>query len=1275
MKMIELAHESPARNTSLRSRRSARFWSGLAALMVSFGYAAHARAQADTFPQTPNVLLLVDTSGSMEYKTSSNTFPVCRYDANGLIGSPPAQSEKSRWIDMVEILTGSIVNYDCQTIDRGSTAFKNEYAVPLVPPATSSPYDFLYADPYHRPMSGTCVVGPGSINTLNPADFPANSFKYHTFNNPSSAACNFVQTPDGILDGFKDTIRFALMTFDTDPDPSKGEFGTYSYIVGNPHTGLPAGCNTPTPMEVGARNASAPPWEGRLVAFGDPSPGSLEYQTKNQQIKQVLRASRPYGATPIAGMLSDARDFLWNDHSSDLVNTTQPFGPADDPYASCRKTSVVLLTDGQPNMDLRGHCNGSECPFDLPETVAASLLAGSGLHKPVKTTVIGFALNNLIVGGSALDCSLLKPADLDASPTSLCSANAGNAQMQACCNLGRIAVKGDDSPTAHAFFAANRDELRADISQALHDQGPATSRTQPVFSLAPATVSPTAFAASYRFLTEFKPQSLEPWSGIVTRQRWVCDAQTHVPSLQPADASQGDSFDANLNSQQGRPRTFYTVQATAVGTTVFSDRTIRPNLTTNVDGVSAQSGTFSAGDSKSAFVANTSPASMGLTATSCTAYVGTTLTALTAQQCRDRYLKWLVGDPNGTTFSRCPSTGACNLLGDVFHSTPKVVGPPSELTRDESYQAFQNTYLTRPLVLYTSSNDGFLHAFKVASNVKDDTEQVNSLKNNELWAFMPPQVLPHVSSEYPFTHQVMLDGVPVVKDVVARKTSGPYPYVFERTTADAIAGASPSVTWRTILVQSFGAGYPGYFALDITNPDPTMTINTGVGGPKFLWQITTDDAGNPLFGTGGGTPIISTLLFDDDGAGAREIPVAILPGGPGGAGNKGLLALPGCPRQTTDFSKFTDFPPRPRVPCYTANLGARSLTIVRLDTGKIIRTFRRSKTELPATIQPRVLEVPLDSPITGEPIAFPADVGAVADRVFVGDQDGTLWKADLSNFLPDQWKMTLFWDAFPAVSIHSQPAAGWSDGQPIATAPVLSVDTNNNITLAVATGDQTALGAAPNMLNYLWTLRDLPNTAHTAFQADLLWLQQFTAGERVTGPLSLFNSYLYFTSVTPPPAGLNSVCTSGNANLWGMHYLLPRDPAVGTTPADKTVGGKPAPFLAQAPFNKSPTTQSISSTELLGTSSTNQAVIFGAAVAQVPSCFDTSVGPTDSYYGGRTQISNLNPGKFQLVMQAGGGATLAADGKATPGASGSVSIDLPALATPSHIDAWASIVE
>ena len=624
--------EPSTRHPSLPRALAKRGRGAALALCACLAYSAHAAAQADVNPQMPNVLLLVDTSGSMEYKTSSNDFPICRYNATGLVPSAPATSEKSRWIDLVEVLTGSIANYDCQTIDRGSSGFKNEYKI-TGSTLSNSPYDFLYGNPYHRPMSGTCVPGPGSISSTNPSAFLSNSINYHSYNN-TAVSCSFGQSPDGILDAFQSGIRFGLMTFDTDPDPGQGELGTYSYVVGNSHTGMPDGCTSPSKMEVGARNAAAPPWEGRLIPFGNPQPGSLDYQNKNQQIQEVLRASRPYGATPIAGMLSDARDFLWNDNTFDPVDSSQRFGPSQDPYGSCRQTVLLLLSDGQPNMDLRGHCSGNNCPFQLPEDIAHDLLVPAS-HKSVKTYVVGFALNTLTVGvgagSQAVDCSTLTQADLDATPSALCTAHPENASLQACCNLARIAVAGDDATSRHAFFAADREQLRSSISNILGQQFPTTSRTPAVFSGASGSISSAlAPAASYRFFSEFTPVTLQTWSGQVTRERWTCDPTTHVASSVTPDAAKGDRFADNLNVSppQGRTRTFYTVQAADPGNGIHSDRTIRPNLGgLDPDGAGAITGTM-AGASDATFVANTSPASMGLDYTSCTTPVGTVVTTL-----------------------------------------------------------------------------------------------------------------------------------------------------------------------------------------------------------------------------------------------------------------------------------------------------------------------------------------------------------------------------------------------------------------------------------------------------------------------------------------------------------------------------------------------------------------------------------------------------------------------------------------------------------------------
>src|SRR5260221_4135750 len=95
----------------------------LVALSLASG---RALAQGDVAAPPPDVLVLVDTSGSMDYKTNSNSFPACRYSGST---TTALTSERSRWIELVEVLTGSINDYDCQRLDRNSAAFKTEYAL------------------------------------------------------------------------------------------------------------------------------------------------------------------------------------------------------------------------------------------------------------------------------------------------------------------------------------------------------------------------------------------------------------------------------------------------------------------------------------------------------------------------------------------------------------------------------------------------------------------------------------------------------------------------------------------------------------------------------------------------------------------------------------------------------------------------------------------------------------------------------------------------------------------------------------------------------------------------------------------------------------------------------------------------------------------------------------------------------------------------------------------------------------------------------------------
>ncbi len=167
---------------------------------------------------------------------------------------------------------------------------------------------------------------------------------------------------------------------------------------------------------------------------------------------------------------------------------------------------------------------------------------------------------------------------------------------------------------------------------------------------------------------------------------------------------------------------------------------------------------------------------------------------------------------------------------------------------------------------------------------------------------------------------------------------------------------------------------------------------TNPKAPRFLWQLSTDDSGTPLFGDAAPTPAIGMVEMESGGQ-IKEIAVAILPGGSAPLDT----SQPACNRQNTAHPLF--YPTgtlavRDSVRCWgSAGTGgpvgpSRSLTIVRLDTGEIIRTFRGRLDEAPAGIGSRTTQVDFDSPITGVPVPFPAGVGEVAERIYVGDADG-----------------------------------------------------------------------------------------------------------------------------------------------------------------------------------------------------------------------------------------------------------------------------------------------
>jgi type IV pilus assembly protein PilY1 len=1193
--------------------------------------------------------------------------------------------------------------------------------------------------------------------------------------NNTQPSCTFVQAPNGAIDGAATLMRFGLMTFDNDPGTGTGSTpsvlspipanttasafdGQWSYFFGwntgsTGATGWPAGCTggPTTFFELGARNPAAPPWEGRLVTFPNQAADTTATVENNQLVQLAIAAMRPYGATPMSAMFDDAEEYLWQD----------PAGPQKSDLfvqGGCRQQFIIVLTDGAPNQDLgvteslgtAGTCNGTvgghagKCPYQPAWQAAQSLFAGSDpltgrAGQSVTTYVIGFAVSTNITppippGGAPLaNCSALAKSGTDY--TVICAPDAnGNPTIAptqnayACCMLQQIAAAGQGG-TGQAYFADTPGDLNAALGAVLGQIAKQLApQTLPTYSPSVSYGGASGQGLSSMFLSSFNG-AVVPWRGDVQRQEIEC--QAGPSGLTPTPVAEntlflGDDFNTNLQGVAPSARKFMTYQLPTPGT--GAQVTIRPFLTAPDDGIPefGQSGQ-EVGLSPGNITSMTNLATeLSATNTSCENPVTHAYT-IPAAGCANVGLNFAMAqisvvsqDTSTPSFdtlfqSRCPAVGSlCNPLGAILHSTPTYSLPPSALLRDDSFQSYATgiaalgVATAREPMLYVATIDGLLHAFDATIGLPGGSAIGT---NNELWSFIPPGVFPNLISNYSAASNVLLDGTPVVKDIVWERDLGGTPLQWEQA-------------WHTMLVAGFGLGGRGYYALDVTDPRntnytavsnystfPSSCPSVACTGPHFQWQIASMNmptSGAPtnqseLFGTTSATPAITTVFADPTtgGINPREIGIAILPGGSPGPPFVG----PPCPRDlvanagtyvplTTYNQMDTNFTMRSSVrawakSCSGANSGVpgRSVTIVRIDTGDILAVFARPAssspdvpTEIPLT---KIIPTPFDSPMTGTPVVYPSDIGAIAQQVFIGDADGTMWRIDLTSTNPANWKAGLFFDSYNSITdIYNLTDSNHLayDSQPISIPPMTTVDRQGNVTLQYATGDQTSYTAnytvpgSPNttyqVINYVYSLKvttTLP--AGTTVSAMNWYLPLGTlpvrAGERVTGPMAVFDDTFYFATFIPPNPNAPSapVCTGGTPNLYGYDYELPLA-GCGSGPNEGNgatgCGGNPRDFLPTGIEPNPPDANGLPTVNV---------VIPGVSVAVTPTCTNTAAAATDPYTGGmHTAVSGTVPGTYSLMAQVAGKNT-------HTNAQNTVAHPLLAPNASTLVDSWATLAE
>jgi type IV pilus assembly protein PilY1 len=624
------------------------------------------------------------------------------------------------------------------------------------------------------------------------------------------------------------------------------------------------------------------------------------------------------------------------------------------------------------------------------------------------------------------------------------------------------------------------------------------------------------------------------------------------------------------------------------------------------------------------------------------------------------------------------------------------------------------------------------------------TEGGTAHGQNEMWSFVPPAVMPLLMNSVGGGSSILLDGAPVVKDTIFQRTSVGTGQDWHTTLVAGFGSAmggyyaldvtDPSFANRGTTPNSFS---PASHTTGNQSSPPTFTSgqgymgpqnsSTGAGtppgpgnvmpmGPHFLWQLMDSN----LFASTGGTPAITTVsIYDPDTAShaLTEVGVAILPGGastPYNAACQRVACPTGLGSCAAGATKISDASPAgtsyqlgsyvrqwttsgcPSTSLPTSGIPSnpargRSLTVVRLDTGEVLRTFT-VLTDIPSTFalygsasgfskqpeivsghpaaspaakyfyQGRVTQADFDSPISGTPVPYPSDVGAIAQRVFVGDQDGTIWRLDVSNPNTNNWFVEPLFDAYNSTVETGTATATALDRAPVVLAPTVSIGRDSNVVLNFGTGDTNFIGTATNQ-NYLYSITELPNASAHRLLSSLNWYLPLahpasggTSGqsEMMTGPATVFDGGYYFATFRPASGG--GSCTSGTAYIWGMDFTSPADAS-----GNAQTGSSPT-------VNNGGVYKMTSSGSTVQNIASGSAIIPGVTITSTLACA-TTTSTTDPATGGPLlNMSGATPPYFQVS---------ALQGK--PGVAGGAAVSQVNIAVSVHsatlVDSWASIVE
>jgi len=399
-------------------------------------------------------------------------------------------------------------------------------------------------------------------------------------------------------------------------------------------------------------------------------------------------------------------------------------------------------------------------------------------------------------------------------------------------------------------------------------------------------------------------------------------------------------------------------------------------------------------------------------------------------------------DPSGYTTAK-PFRQRQSRQGDVINSDVWYTGAPSADYLLKGYTSFVLSNKARQGMIYVGGNDGMLHGFAATDG-------------QEKLAYIPRGVIPSLTlltdPQYNNKHKYFVDGSPMTGDVdMNGGIQDPADPNYGTYTPD----------WRTLLVGTLGLGGKGYFVLDVTNPAATPTVS-----------------GIPGFAEGSAQQLVK---LDRTRGPSEPVPnCGVL------SGTEKTACLKAVD-EDKDIGFITAKPVR------DDNDGLRAIQITRMNNNRwaaVLGNGYNSSNQRPVLLVQYLdgakelvrLPVTTDAPGTGKandnslgaPRVLDVNGDGMADVVYAGDNQGNLWKFDLTSANATDWKVAF--GGNPLISVTGPAALGNPSRpkvQPIATAPTVRA---NDRTMIIGTGPSAKTVRVGGMMVAFGTGRNITKT-------------------------------------------------------------------------------------------------------------------------------------------------------------------------------------------------------